>query len=97
MPPGRLARRRARVRWIQLYDQRNLVVWLGSVHLFLLFKGVIKIARTVENCILKKNYQKLNVREPQIVNGKCEGYGFLNPNGKYTTCEKCRLYMNKGE
>lgn len=48
--------------------------------------------RTLENCSLIKNYGFLKQRKPKQENGKCEGYGFLHPNGKYLTCEKCKLH-----
>lgn len=51
--------------------------------------------RTLKNCSLIKNYSYLKQRKPRQENGKCEGYGFLNPNGMQYTCSKCKLFSKE--
>lgn len=49
------------------------------------------MARTLENCKVIKNYDYVKAPRPKQENGKCEGYGFLYPDGKCSSCEKCKL------
>ena len=48
--------------------------------------------RSLENCSVIKGYTFLKQRKPKQENGKCEGYGFLYPDGKNSACEKCKLH-----